>query len=163
MKRNNAIQTNHFKKTALRYRTWFNQPARHTRRHHTRVEKAKKITPAPLQKLRPVVRCPTIRHNRKIRLGRGFTAEECKEAGLDFHYARTVGIAVDLRRVNNSQEAFEANVSRLQEYLSKITIYKSKEEAVASGAVQHKGVIMPVFNNTPVVKAITPAEVASYN
>lgn len=163
MKRNNAIPSNHFKKTALRYKTWFNQPARHQRRRLARVAKAKACFPMPTQKLRPVVRCPTIRHNKKVRLGRGFTAEECQAAGLDYHFARTVGIAVDLRRQNCNEESFSANVARLKEYMSKLVMYGSKQEARDAGAVQHTGAVMPVFNSIPVVETIKVSDIASYN
>lgn len=163
MKRNNALPNNRFKKTALKIKTWFEQPARHIRRAEARKEKAEKIFPMPTEKLRPIVRCPTIRYNKKLRLGRGFTAEECKAADLDFNYARTIGIAVDLRRKNNNAESFNANVLRIKEYLSKITIFKSMKEAKESGATQHKGTIMPIVRSVPVVKVISKAEVSSFN
>ena len=163
MKRNNALPSNHFKKTALRIKTWHNQPARHARRNAARKEKARACFPMPTQKLRPEVRCPTIRYNKKVRLGRGFTPEECKEAGLDYKYARTIGIAVDLRRNNRNLESLNTNVLRLKEYLSKITIFKSYKEAKAAGAQQHIGEIMPIIKSTPVVPTISVDQVASYN
>lgn len=163
MKRNNAIPNNHFKKTALMYKTWFGQPAKAQRRREIRAGKARRVAPMPTQKLRPVVRCPTIRHNKKVRLGRGFTAEELKAAGLDYHYARTVGIAVDLRRVNQNEEGFSLNVARIKEYIGKIVIYGTKQEAVESGAVQHTGTILPVYNNAPIVETIAVSDIASYN
>ncbi|KAJ2846068.1 60S ribosomal protein L13, partial [Coemansia brasiliensis] len=57
----------------LRVRTWFNQPGRKLRRRNARVAKAAKIAPRPLELLRPAVRCPTVKYNRKTRIGRGFT------------------------------------------------------------------------------------------
>lgn len=158
MKRNNPIPHNHFKKTSLRYKHWFNQAARHERRRKTRIAKAKKIYPLPTQKLRPIVRCPTIRYNKKERLGRGFTPEECKAAGLDYKYARTIGISVDLRRKNNNEESFNKNVDRLKEYLGKIVIYKSKAEARDSAAIQHLGTIMPIAKVAPTIKIISKDE-----
>ncbi|ELA41809.1 uncharacterized protein VICG_01161 [Vittaforma corneae ATCC 50505] len=163
MKRNNAVHSNHFKKTALRIKTWFKQPARHQRRSESRKAKARACAPMPTEKLQPIVRCPTIRHNKKIRLGRGFTAEECAAAGVDYRYARTVGVAVDLRRKNNNAEAFNANVERLKEYLGKITLYKSFKEAKEAGAKQHIGVIMPIARNEPKVSTVSASEVASFN
>ena len=65
MKRNNALPNNHFKKTSKRIKTWFDQPANKERRRSIRLIKAKKIFPMPLEKLRPIVRCPTIRYNKK--------------------------------------------------------------------------------------------------
>lgn len=163
MKRNNAIPSNHFKKTALKIKTWFNQPARHHRRSLARKAKAKECFPMPSEKLRSIVRCPTIRHNRKIRLGRGFTPEECVAAGVDYKYARTVGVSVDMRRRNRNAESFNQNVDRLKEYLSKITIYNSIKEAKEAGAKQHIGTIMPIVRKTPVVSTISTSEVASFN
>lgn len=163
MKRNNALPANHFKKTCLRIKTWFNQPARNQRRRASRVLKAKAIAPLPLQKLRPIVRCPTIRYNKKERLGRGFTAEECVEAGMDYNYARTIGIAVDLRRNNRNAEAFNANVERLKEYRSKITIYSSVKEAKEANAVQHKDTVMPIIRKQPLVNTVDLSEVANIN
>lgn len=162
MKRNNAIPNNHFKKTALRYKTWFNQPAQAARRKSVRIAKAKRLSPMPVEKLRPVVRCPTIRYNRKVRLGRGFTPEECEAAGFDHFFARSIGISVDFRRRNSNSESFNANVERLREYRSKVTIFSSKKEAFEAGAKQHVGPIMPVFNRAPLVDAIKPSEVSSY-
>jgi len=163
MKRNNAIQTNHFKKTSLRYKNWFNQASKAIKRRTVRSAKASKINPIPTERLYPIVRCPTIRYNKKLRLGRGFTPEEIVAAGIsDYFYARTVGISVDLRRRNMNQEAFDTNVNRLKEYMSKIVIYKSKKEALAAGAKQHVGTIMPVYNNSPVVETISKAEIASF-
>lgn len=163
MKRNNAIPKNHFKKTALMYKTWFDQPAKAKKRRQTRVEKAKRCAPVPAEKLRPVVRCPTIRHNKRVRLGRGFTPEELKAADVDYNYARTVGIAVDLRRVNQNEETFTMNVARVREYMRKIVIYGSKQEAIDAGAVQHIGAIMPVYNSAPVVESVPVSEINSYN
>ena len=37
--------------------------------------KAKQISPMPIDKLRPIVNCPSIRYGSKQRLGRGFTLQ----------------------------------------------------------------------------------------
>jgi large subunit ribosomal protein L13e len=163
MKRNNALPSNHFKKTAIRVRTWHNQPARHARRNAARKEKAADMFPMPTDKLRPEVRCPTIRYNKKVRLGRGFTPEECVAAGVDFKYARTVGVAVDLRRNNRNLESFNKNVQRLREYFGKLTVFKSFKEAREACAVQHVGAIMPIVKSVPIVKTVSIEEVASFN
>ena len=77
--RNNAISDNHFKKHWRRFvTTWFQQPMRKRRRRQNRVEKAKKVAPRPISLLRPVIRCPTQRYNRKFRQGRGFSLAELK-------------------------------------------------------------------------------------
>lgn len=62
----------------------------------------------------------------KTRYGRGFTLEEIKQAGLNLKYARSIGIAVDARRLNNNLETRELNTKRLKAYLSKLILYPSK-------------------------------------
>lgn len=70
--------------------------------------KAAKVALRPVAGLlRPVVRCPSIRYNTKVRLGRGFTLEELKAAGFTKYEAKSFGIAVDFRRVNRSVESLE--------------------------------------------------------
>lgn len=49
-----------------------------------------------------MVHAPTQRYNHKTRLGKGFTMQELKEAGVTPTYAKSVGIAVDHRRTNLS-------------------------------------------------------------
>lgn len=121
---NRVIPNAHFHKDWQRYiKTWFDQPARKKRRHQKRVEKAKRIAPRPLKKLRPVVRCPTARFNMRQRLGRGFTIEELKAAGVSAKVAQTIGIAVDKRRKNKSVESLQQNVQRLKEYKSKLILF----------------------------------------
>ncbi|KAL6122454.1 RpL13 [Nucleospora cyclopteri] len=160
MKRNNALPNNHFKKTAKRVKTWLDQPARAVRRRKARAIKAKSVFPAPVHKLRPVVRCCTLRYNKNERLGKGFTAEECKAAGIEFLYARTIGISVDLRRKNMNMETFNGNVQRLKEYMSKITIYKNSKEV---GKIkQVKGKLMPIEKKEKVVELIKKTEIAAY-
>lgn len=47
-----------------------------------RAEKAKAVFPRPAAGvLKPVVRAETIKYNRKLRLGKGFTLEELKVRG----------------------------------------------------------------------------------
>lgn len=127
MKHNNVIPNGHFHKDWQRYvRTWFNQPAKKVARRQARVAKAAKIHPRPINNLRPVVRCQTIKYNRKIRAGRGFTLDELQAAGIARKLAPTIGISVDPRRKNRSEEAFQANVDRLKTYRSKLVIFPRK-------------------------------------
>lgn len=87
-------------------KTWFNQAGRKKSRRIAREKKAKAIFPRPTAgALRPVVRPPTQRYNFKTRLGRGFTLEELKAAGIPKKLAPTIGIAVDHRRRNRSEES----------------------------------------------------------
>merc|ERR1711874_954207 len=84
MKHNNVLPNAHFKKDwQNRVKTWFNQPGRKKSRRVARQKKALAIAPRPVAgSLRPVVRCPTYKYNTKVRMGRGFTLEELKTAGL---------------------------------------------------------------------------------
>lgn len=121
---NRVIPNAHFHKDWQRYiKTWFDQPARKKRRHQKRVEKAKRIAPRPIKKLRPIVRCPTARFNMRQRQGRGFTIEELKAAGISPKVAQTIGIAVDKRRKNKSVESLQQNVQRIKEYRSKLILF----------------------------------------
>ncbi|KAJ2893622.1 60S ribosomal protein L13, partial [Coemansia aciculifera] len=67
---NKQLPNTHFRKEwDLRVRTWFNQPGRKLRRRRARVAKAAQIAPRPTELLRPAVRCPTVKYNRKVRVG----------------------------------------------------------------------------------------------
>lgn len=90
------------------------------------MSKAAAVAPRPVDKLRPVVRCPTVKYNRRSRAGRGFTLQELKEAGIPRKLASTIGISVDARRKNVSQESLTANVARLQEYKSRLILFPRK-------------------------------------
>lgn len=151
---NRVIPNAHFHKDWQRYiKTWFDQPARKKRRHQKRVEKAKRIAPRPLEKLRPIVRCPTARFNMRLRQGRGFTIEELKTAGISAKVAQTIGIAVDKRRKNRSVESLQQNVQRLKEYKSKLIVFPINKKRPHKGdsseqecrlAQQVAGDILPV-------------------
>lgn len=134
-KRNNMIPNAHFHKKWQKWvRTWFNQPARKERRRTRRQEKARSIAPRPAAgPLRPAVRCPTIRYNMRQRLGRGFSLDELKAAGLNRTFARTIGIAVDHRRKNRSVESLQINVQRLKEYRSKLILYPRNAKKPVAG------------------------------
>lgn len=45
----------------------------------------------------------------QIKLGRGFTLAELKAAGLSAKHAQSIGIAVDHRRKNRSEESLQLN------------------------------------------------------
>uniref|UniRef100_A0A5B6YHX7 60S ribosomal protein L13 n=1 Tax=Davidia involucrata TaxID=16924 RepID=A0A5B6YHX7_DAVIN len=84
VKHNNVVPNGHFKKHWQNYvKTWFNQPARKTRRRIARQKKAAKIFPRPTAgPLRPIVHGQTLKYNMKVRAGRGFSLEELKAAGI---------------------------------------------------------------------------------
>jgi large subunit ribosomal protein L13e len=146
VKHNNQIPNLHFHKKycessrgPLKVKLSLNQAARKKSRRIKRAAKAAKIAPVPLEKLRPIVHCPTQKYSAKTRFGKGFTLEELKAAGLHPSYAQTVGIAVDWRRRNRSDESLNLNVERLKAYKSNLVILKKGEIAE-----QFKGPIQPI-------------------
>lgn len=92
-----------------------------------RKQKASRIFPRPLRKLRPYVHKPTQRYSGQLRLGRGFTLEEVRQSGLQIDFARTIGIAIDHRRTNKSAELMQKNVDRLKEYIEKLVLLPRRE------------------------------------
>ncbi|KAI2621370.1 ribosomal protein L13e [Xylaria nigripes] len=124
IKHNNQI---HFRKDwQRRVRCHFDQPTKKIARRKARAVKAAALAPRPVDKLRPVVRCPTIQYNRRVRAGRGFTLTELKEAGIPRLVAPTVGIAVDFRRQNVNEESLAINVARLKAYKERLIIFPRK-------------------------------------
>lgn len=152
-------------------RVHFDQPGRKHRRRDARLAKAAAVAPRPADKLRPVVRCPTVKYNRRVRAGRGFTRDELKEAGIPVKLARTVGIAVDNRRVNYSKESLAANVNRLKDYKARLILFPRKSgqfkkldssadevnaakaafaaEGKTQGYTSNVGSTLPITNLTP--------------
>ncbi|KAH9871587.1 hypothetical protein J1614_005842 [Plenodomus biglobosus] len=134
IKHNQQIQKNHFHKDWQRYvRVHFDQPGKKKSRRNARVAKAAKVAPRPVDLLRPVVRCPTVKYNRRVRPGRGFSLVELKAAGIPRKFARTIGISVDPRRQNLSEEGLKANVERLQEYRKRLILFPRRNGKTKSG------------------------------
>lgn len=120
---NNIVPNNHFRKYWQKHvRTWFNQPGRAKSRRVLRQKKQAKISPRPLGLLRPAVHPPTVRYNFKLRLGRGFTLDELKKAGISRHQAKSIGVSVDHRRHNKCEESLALNAARLAEYKQKLMV-----------------------------------------
>ncbi|KAI9685949.1 MAG: 60S ribosomal protein L13, partial [Bogoriella megaspora] len=134
IKHNQQIQHNHFRKDwQRRVRVHFDQPGKKKARRQARAAKAAKVAPRPVDKLRPVVRCPTLKYNRRVRAGRGFSLAELKEAGIPRKLAPTIGISVDPRRQNLSEEGLAANVARLQEYKKRLILFPRKSKQPKQG------------------------------
>merc|ERR1712087_872160 len=133
---NNVIPNVHFRKMGgmqhgrfnrVMMRTWLDQAGRKKRRANNRKEKAKKLFPRPAAGLlRPIVHPPTQRYNMKLRLGKGFTFDELREAKIPVKKAMTIGIAVDHRRRNRCAESLQINVDRLKLYMSKLLVFPRK-------------------------------------
>jgi len=181
VKHNNVVPNIHCHKKycessrgPLKVRLTLNQAGKKKSRRLARAAKAAAIAPRPLKLLRPAVHCPTQRYSAKVRLGKGFTIEELKAAGLTARYARTVGIAVDHRRTNKSAESLAANVARLEEYKSKLIVFPKKRlSKVKNGdssaeeckaATQFKGTVLPLAkaSNEIVMGDIPSQEVSAY-
>ncbi|KAI1152864.1 ribosomal protein L13e [Nemania diffusa] len=125
--RNETMDRHDFRKDwQRRVRCHFDQPTKKIARRSARAVKAAALAPRPVDKLRPIVRCPSIRYNRRVRAGRGFTLAELKEAGIPRLVAPTVGIAVDFRRQNLSEESLAANVARLKAYKERLIVFPRK-------------------------------------
>jgi len=133
-KHNNVLHANHFRKDwQRRVRTWFDQPGSKVRRRQARKVKAASLGVRPLTLLRPAVRAQTVRYNRKLKEGRGFTLAELKEAGIGRKEARGVGIVVDHRRRNLSEEGKALNVERLKAYKAKLIVFPRKASKPKKG------------------------------
>ncbi|XP_014254897.1 60S ribosomal protein L13-like [Cimex lectularius] len=164
-KSNNMIPNAHFHKKWQDYvRIRFNQPGRKQRQRLKRIKKHARLAPRPTKKLRPAVRCPTVRYHMKLREGRGFTLEEVRRAGLCPAYARTIGITVDPRRRNKSVEGILLNVQRLKEYKSRLILFpKSSRDKLRKGqestkeerslAKQYTGKLLPIKQTNVNTKA----------
>ncbi|GJN71864.1 60S ribosomal protein L13 [Purpureocillium lilacinum] len=134
IKHNQKLVNNHFRKDwQRRVRTHFDQAGKKASRRTARQVKAAALAPRPVDKLRPIVRCPTIKYNRKVRAGRGFTFAELKEAGIARPLARTIGISVDHRRQNLSEESLAINVARLKAYKERLILLPRRSNAPKKG------------------------------
>jgi len=115
------------------FRVHLDQPAKKIARRRRRLEKARRVFPRPLTNLKPSVACPTVRYNMKRRLGAGFSLEELKAAEIHPKFARTIGIAVDGRRKNTSEEGLKVNVQRLKTYMAKLVVFPLNHKKVQKG------------------------------
>jgi len=159
VKHNNEVPNQHFHKVCQQdhIRTWFNQPARKSRRRAARQAKAAAIAPRPTAGLlRPVVRPSTIKYNYKLRQGRGFTFQELKEAGINRKEARSIGIAVDHRRKNKCAESLQMNTQRLKEYKAKLIVFPRKRGKPKAGDAE-AAEVEKAEQNTGTLVAMPPA------
>lgn len=156
---NNVLPANHFRKDwQRRVRTWFDQPGRKLRRRTARKTKAATLGVRPLSLLRPAVRGQTVRYNRKVREGRGFTLAELKEAGVGRKEARGVGIAVDHRRRNLSEEGKKVNVERLKAYKDRLIVFPRKAGKPKKGDSSAEDLKAATTRETLPLPEIYPAE-----
>jgi large subunit ribosomal protein L13e len=152
VKHNNIIPNIHCSKKymqssrgPLKVKLGLDQATRKKSRRVKRAARAAKVAPAPLKRLHPVVHCPTQKYSSKLRLGRGFTLDELKIVKLHPSKALQIGIAVDYRRRNRCEESLNANVARLQEYMTKVVVINKKKNILApTTVVEQRGVIQPI-------------------
>eukprot|EP01083_Nonionella_stella_P195012 718716_1 len=185
VKHNNIRPNIHFHKDYQRWiKTHFDQPLKKRKRNRLRKRKAATKAPRPAKKLRPIVQCPTQRYNMRIRSGRGFSLLELEGAGLNKKYARTIGIAVDTRRRNKSQEGLSRNIKRLKNYTSSLVLFplkpkgkdrKDKEKMIQYLVSQRKAKIqmgkyvnylkepMPVYNKKKITSIVKVNDVPDYD
>lgn len=63
----------------------------------------------------------------------GFSLAELKAAGIPRKLAPTIGISVDPRRQNLSEESLKANVERLQEYRKRLILFPRRNGKTKQG------------------------------
>lgn len=125
MKHNNVLPNQHFRKDwQLHVKTWFDQPAKKVARRQKRTLKAARVFPRPVDALRPCVRCPTLKYNTKLRLGRGFSLQELQQAGISKTRAKQIAIPIDHRRRNRCSESLNLNADRLTAYAKRVVVGK---------------------------------------
>ena len=129
-------------------KVWLAQPQKKAARRRNRLAAAKKAFPRPLRALRPQVNCCTVRYNMRRRLGRGFSLDELKAANINAKFAATIGIRVDNRRKNLSEEGLAANVERLKTYMSKLVLFPKNGKKVQEGEASAEECKAVSFNYT---------------
>ncbi|BEJ04826.1 hypothetical protein CcaverHIS641_0206430 [Cutaneotrichosporon cavernicola] len=159
VKHNNQLPKNHFRKDwDRRVKTWFDQPAKKKSRRVARSKKALASGAAPLQRLRPAVRCQTQRYNMRIREGRGFTLSELKLAGIRKKEALGLGIAVDHRRRSKSEEGQTLNVDRLKAYRSRLVVFPRVQGKPKAGDATGEDLQAHITRDLPALPSTYVAE-----
>ena len=85
---------------------------------------------------------------------RGLTPCSLQEAGIPRLYAPTIGISVDPRRQNLSEESLAANVARLKAYQERLIVFprKGAKPKDLGTTVSNVGVTLPI---TPLAEGIS--------
>ena len=136
VKHNYQLPNAHFRKHWSRFvKSWFDQPANKKKRVAIRKAKAAASAPRPLQKLRPIVHGCTRKYSSKLRYGKGFSHQELAKANITPAFAQTVGISVDHRRHDLSEQALQLNVQRLESYKSKLILFPRRADKPKKGCI----------------------------
>ena len=61
--------------------------------------------------------------------------QELKQAKVSPRFAQTVGISVDHRRQNTSEEALQMNVQRIESYKSKLILFPRRADKPKKGDI----------------------------
>ncbi|ANQ09387.1 60S ribosomal protein L13 [Plasmodium coatneyi] len=131
---NNVLPNVHLHKWWQRYvRVNFSKNIKKKKRRLLREKKRKANGGTPIEKLHPIVQCPTQRYNFRSRLGRGFTLEELKGAKLNPLAAQSIGICVDKRRKNRCEETLKKNIERLEKYKKCLVMIPLKKNKTKNG------------------------------
>ncbi|GAB68914.1 60S ribosomal protein L13 [Plasmodium cynomolgi strain B] len=135
---NNVLPNVHLHKWWQRYvRVNFSKNIKKKKRRLLREKRRKANAGTPIEKLHPIVQCPTQRYNFRSRLGRGFTLEELKGAKLNPLAAQSIGICVDKRRKNRCEETLKKNIARLEKYKKCLVMIplKNKKTTKSTGGI----------------------------
>ncbi|SBT80771.1 60S ribosomal protein L13-2, putative [Plasmodium malariae] len=131
---NNVLPNVHLHKWWQRYvRVNFSKNIKKKKRRLLRAKKRRESGGKPIEKLHPIVQCPTQRYNFRSRLGRGFTLEELKGAKLNPLAARSIGICVDKRRTNRCEETLKRHIERLEKYKKHLVMIPLKRNKCKKG------------------------------
>ncbi|KJP85495.1 hypothetical protein AK88_04891 [Plasmodium fragile] len=131
---NNVLPNVHLHKWWQRHvRVNFSKNIKKKKRRLLREKRRKENGGTPIEKLHPIVQCPTQRYNFRSRLGRGFTLEELKGAKLNPLAAQSIGICVDKRRKNRCEETLKKNIERLEKYKQCLVMIPLKNSKIKNG------------------------------
>lgn len=106
------------------------------------------------------MRCPTLRYNTKLRAGRGFTKTELAAAGIRRKEALSIGIPVDHRRRNRSEESVKLNVERLEAYKTRLVVFPRKAGKVKKGDTEGADLKADYLPNLSTLAPISNARTA---
>lgn len=92
-----------------------------------------------------------------------------QEAGIPRKLAPTIGISVDPRRQNLSEESLKANVERLKEYQKRLVLFPRKAKSPKSGEASaeemkqaresgHDGKVKKAFEHFPISNEVKVQE-----
>jgi len=153
VKHNNSIPKGHFKKNWQKFiKTSFNQPSKREKRRKIRTVKKKMIEQKKLSAnvFLPIVHCPTLMHNTRVKFGRGFSKKEIEMVGLKKKIAFSFGISIDIRRRNKNLEN-NFNFKRLESLIKNLEVLKKIKKRVKKKK-ESVEVTKPVEENRMIVK-----------